>query len=70
MKNVIGIEGAFDGPGSKTVIPGKVTGKFSIRLVPDMDPVKVEALVVDYLKKVHASRGSPNILKWVYKWAY
>ena len=28
-----GIEGAFSGPGGKTVIPAKVTGKFSIRLV-------------------------------------
>jgi Cys-Gly metallodipeptidase DUG1 len=28
-----GIEGAFYGPGAKTVIPAKVTGKFSIRLV-------------------------------------
>lgn len=33
-----GIEGAFSGSGAKTVIPRKVTGKFSIRLVPDMTP--------------------------------
>lgn len=31
-----GIEGAFYAPGAKTVIPASVTGKFSIRLVPDM----------------------------------
>jgi Cys-Gly metallodipeptidase DUG1 len=28
-----GIEGAFSGPGAKTVIPAKVSGKFSIRCV-------------------------------------
>lgn len=33
-----GIEGAFSGSGAKTVIPRKVVGKFSIRLVPDMTP--------------------------------
>lgn len=37
-----GIEGAFSESGAKTVIPRKVTGKFSIRLVPDMDPKTVE----------------------------
>lgn len=40
-----GIEGAFSDVGAKTVIPRKVTGKFSIRLVPDMDPKVVEKQV-------------------------
>lgn len=40
-----GIEGAFSDGGAKTVIPRKVIGKFSIRLVPDMDPKVVEKLV-------------------------
>lgn len=40
-----GIEGAFSGSGAKTVIPRKVIGKFSIRLVPDMDPKVVEQQV-------------------------
>lgn len=31
--SIHGIEGAFSGPGGKTVIPAKVTGKFSIRYV-------------------------------------
>lgn len=31
--SIHGIEGAFYGPGSKTVIPAKVSGKFSIRYV-------------------------------------
>lgn len=40
-----GIEGAFSEAGAKTVIPRKVSGKFSIRLVPDMDPDVVEKQV-------------------------
>lgn len=40
-----GIEGAFADAGAKTVIPRKVIGKFSIRLVPDMDPKVVEKQV-------------------------
>lgn len=40
-----GIEGAFSDPGTKTVIPAKVTAKFSIRQVPDMDPATVKKQV-------------------------
>uniref|UniRef100_A0AAX7VIB9 Peptidase M20 dimerisation domain-containing protein n=1 Tax=Astatotilapia calliptera TaxID=8154 RepID=A0AAX7VIB9_ASTCA len=58
-----GIEGAFSEAGAKTVIPRKVIGKFSIRLVPDMDPRDVEKQVVDHLQKKFAELGSPNKLK-------
>ncbi|KAK2830465.1 hypothetical protein Q5P01_018396 [Channa striata] len=57
-----GIEGAFSETGAKTVIPRKVTGKFSIRLVPDMDPKVVEKQVIDHLQKKFAELGSPNKL--------
>ncbi|XP_022524268.1 cytosolic non-specific dipeptidase [Astyanax mexicanus] len=57
-----GIEGAFSGGGAKTVIPRKVNGKFSIRLVPDMDPKVVEKQVVSYLEKKFAELESPNKL--------
>ena len=57
-----GIQGAFDGEGSKTVIPGTVIGKFSIRLVPDQKPDEIEALVKKYLNKIHSDRGSANEL--------
>lgn len=57
-----GIQGAFDGVGSKTVIPRKVIGKFSIRLVPDMEPATVEKLVVEHLTALHKKRDSPNTL--------
>ncbi|XP_026555240.1 cytosolic non-specific dipeptidase isoform X1 [Pseudonaja textilis] len=55
-----GIEGAFSGSGCKTVIPRKVIGKFSIRLVPDMTPEVVTKLVEDYLSKKFAELHSPN----------
>jgi len=58
-----GIEGAFHGPGAKTVIPSKITGKFSIRIVPNMEPEVVDKLVVDYLNKLWAQRNSPNKFK-------
>jgi acetylornithine deacetylase/succinyl-diaminopimelate desuccinylase-like protein len=43
--SIHGIEGAFDKPGTKTVIPGRVVGKFSIRLVPHMNVSVVEKQV-------------------------
>ncbi|XP_076865968.1 cytosolic non-specific dipeptidase isoform X2 [Brachyhypopomus gauderio] len=58
-----GIEGAFSGGGAKTVIPRKVNGKFSIRLVPDMDPKVVEKHVISYLEKRFAELESPNKMK-------
>lgn len=57
-----GIEGAFYNPGDKTVIPAQVTGKFSIRTVPDMDPKKVSALVVKFCQDEFAKLGSKNAL--------
>lgn len=55
-----GIEGAFSDPGSKTVIPRKVIGKFSVRIVPDQTPDYVESVVKKYLEKQWAKRGSTN----------
>jgi Cys-Gly metallodipeptidase DUG1 len=55
-----GIEGAFAGPGAKTVIPAKVKGKFSIRLVPPQTPDAVERLVVTYLESEFAKLGTKN----------
>ncbi|XP_076135565.1 cytosolic non-specific dipeptidase [Alosa pseudoharengus] len=60
--SIHGIEGAFSASGSKTVIPAKVIGKFSIRQVPDMDPAMVKKQVTDYLHSVFTKRKSPNKL--------
>lgn len=50
--SIHGIEGAFSASGTKTVIPAKVTAKFSIRQVPDMDPAMVKKQVRDQFKYV------------------
>lgn len=61
--SIHGVEGAFSGSGSKTVIPKKVIGKFSLRLVPDQDPEEIEKLVRDYLEKEFVKLDSGNSLK-------
>lgn len=61
--SVHGIQGAFDGTGAKTVIPRKVIGKFSIRVVPDQQPEEMERLVKEYLNKQFAQLNSPNKMK-------
>lgn len=58
-----GIEGAFAEPGSKTVIPAKVVGKFSIRLVPDMQPQKVVEAVEKYVDEQFKKLKSKNTMK-------
>uniref|UniRef100_A0A336L7Z7 CSON005069 protein n=1 Tax=Culicoides sonorensis TaxID=179676 RepID=A0A336L7Z7_CULSO len=58
--SIHGIEGAFYEPGQKTVIPRKVTGKFSLRIVPNQEPELIEKYVSDYLNAKWAERGSPN----------
>ncbi|KAI0057285.1 CNDP dipeptidase [Artomyces pyxidatus] len=55
-----GIEGAFYGAGAKTVIPAKVAGKFSIRLVPPQTPENVDPLVIKYLEEEFKKLGSKN----------
>ncbi|KAI5475153.1 hypothetical protein MNV49_001869 [Pseudohyphozyma bogoriensis] len=61
--SIHGVEGAFSGAGAKTVIPAAVHGKFSIRLVPDLTPEGVDALVQPYLKAEFAKLKSKNTLK-------
>ncbi|CAJ0609915.1 unnamed protein product [Cylicocyclus nassatus] len=61
--SIHGIEGAFGSPGAKTIIPCKVIGKFSIRIVPNMVPAAVDKLVINYLNDIWAKHGSPNHFK-------
>jgi len=49
-----GIEGAFSESGAKTVIPAKAIGKFSLRLVPDQDPKKIEKAVSAHVEREFA----------------
>ena len=58
-----GIQGAFYEPGSKTVIPRKVSGKFSIRLVPNQTPEKINQLVKEHMDRMWKLRDSPNHMR-------
>lgn len=58
-----GIEGAFSSEGAKTVIPATVKGKFSMRLVPDQDPKRIEELINEHLRIKFAELGSPNLME-------
>ncbi|CAF9920295.1 MAG: hypothetical protein GOMPHAMPRED_002046 [Gomphillus americanus] len=60
--SVHGIEGAFAGAGAKTVIPAKVTGKFSIRTVPNIESDKLDQIVFKHVKDIFAKLGSKNTL--------
>ncbi|RMG21783.1 MAG: M20/M25/M40 family metallo-hydrolase [Methanobacteriota archaeon] len=61
--SIHGIEGAFYEPGAKTVIPGKVIGKVSMRLVPNQDPSKIAKLFTEYVEQLFKELKSPNKLK-------
>ncbi len=46
---VNGIWGGFQGDGSKTIIPAEAHAKFTMRLVPDQDPLEIAQLFADYV---------------------
>lgn len=58
--SIHGIEGGFYERGHKTVIPHKVIGKFSIRIVPNQTIEQVERVVLAHLNAKWAERNSPN----------
>jgi acetylornithine deacetylase/succinyl-diaminopimelate desuccinylase-like protein len=47
-----GIWGGYIGEGAKTVIPSKAHAKFSTRLVPNQDPLKIARLVERHVRKL------------------
>ena len=47
-----GIEGAFSEPGFKTVIPARVVGKFSIRIVPSMTAERTIEITKNYVNSL------------------
>nr|AGC52722.1 cytosolic non-specific dipeptidase 2 [Spirometra erinaceieuropaei] len=60
---VHGIEDSFDRIGAPTLIPKKVMGKFSVRIVPDQNPRRIADLVRKHLESVHKKRRSGNRLE-------
>lgn len=46
-----GINGGYAGEGFKTVLPAEATVKFSMRLVPDQDPAKLDVIVKEYIRQ-------------------
>jgi acetylornithine deacetylase/succinyl-diaminopimelate desuccinylase-like protein len=61
--SIHGIEGAYSGPSIKTVIPSRVIGKFSIRLVPHQDPDKISKLVKNYIYEEFEKLPTLNKIK-------
>ena len=70
--SIHGVQGAFSEPGTKTVIPAKVTGKFSVRTVPNMEVDEVDHLVFKYVDEQFKKLGSKNTmhctLEYTGKW--
>ncbi len=60
--SIHGIEGAFSASGAKTVVPGKVIGKVSMRLVPNQDPEEITDLFIQFTEKEFEKLDSPNKL--------
>ncbi|KAL1423774.1 hypothetical protein MTO96_020833 [Rhipicephalus appendiculatus] len=58
-----GIEGAHSSHGEKTVIPGRVVGKFSVCTVPNQTCQQVCDCVTSHLERQFAKRNSPNSFK-------
>ena len=67
--SIHGVEGAFSGQGCKTVIPRKVIGKFSVRIVPNHTIEQVNSLFFTlefYSTKFDFKINSFQILRKVY----
>ncbi|CAB4054117.1 CNDP2 [Lepeophtheirus salmonis] len=58
-----GIEGAFSEEGAKTVIPKKVGGKFSLRIVPNQTVENTVTCVKKHLEKEFNKLNSPNVME-------
>jgi succinyl-diaminopimelate desuccinylase len=49
--DIHGLTSGYQGEGAKTVLPARARAKFSFRLVPNQDPVKVAASLRTFLKE-------------------
>ena len=48
--NIPGMAGGYTGPGTKGVLPAVATARLEFRLVPNQDPERVAALLLEHLK--------------------
>ena len=62
--SIHGIEGAYAGPGQKSVIPCKTIGKFSIRSVPKMTKENLIKVVSNHLDKKIKELNSENKISY------
>jgi succinyl-diaminopimelate desuccinylase len=49
--DINGLWSGYQGEGAKTVLPAKAGAKFSFRLVPNQDPIKIGRSLEEFLKK-------------------
>ncbi len=49
--DVCGLTSGYQGPGSKTIIPGTASAKVSCRLVADQDPDEIARLLAEYVRR-------------------
>ncbi|NIP80198.1 MAG: dipeptidase [Gemmatimonadetes bacterium] len=50
--DVNGLVSGYTGPGKKTVLPARALAKLSARLVPEQDPVRIEAVLRDHVARM------------------
>jgi len=66
-----GIWGGYQGEGAKTVIPSKAYAKFSTRLVPGQEPLRIAKLVEKHIRKLlpKTVNGKFDVLSTGKPWA-
>ena len=67
--NIDGIWGGYTGPGTKTLLPHKVTAKLDVRLVPNMRTEDVLPIIRKHLDKHGFKEVKIRPLEMGYKWA-
>jgi len=50
--DINGITAGYQGEGSKTIIPSRASAKFTCRLVPNQDPVKIVSAIRSYIAEL------------------
>jgi len=50
--DINGLNCGWIGEGAKTVLPSKAIGKFSMRLVANQDPARIQSLVTEHLRSI------------------